>query len=73
LDKLHDPATLDALKMTLQKRKKKRLRERRQHALRKEALRESHIRRQQLHQNIDTWLKNMQELVEEAKRVNFCG
>jgi len=73
LDKLHDPATLDALKMTLQKRKKKRLRERRQRALRKEALRESHIRRQQLHQNIDTWLKNMQELVEEAKRVNFCG
>jgi len=68
LDNLHDPATLDALKMTLQKRKKKRLRERRQRALRKEALRESHIRRQQLHQNIDTWLKNMQELVEEAKR-----
>lgn len=68
LDNLHDPATLDALKMTLQKRKKKRLRERRQRALHKEALRESHIRRQQLHQNIDTWLKNMQELVEEAKR-----
>jgi len=73
LDNLHDPATLDALKMTLQKRKKKRLRERRQRVLRKEALRESYIRRQQLHQNIDTWLKNMQELVEEAKRVNFCG
>jgi len=73
LDSLHDPAALDALKMTLQKRKKKRLRERRQRTLRKEALRESHIRRQQLHQNIDTWLKNMQELVEEAKRVNFCG
>jgi hypothetical protein len=71
LDRLHHPATLDALKMTLQKRKKKRLRERRQRALQKEALRESYIRRQQLHQNIDTWLKNMQELVEEAKRVNF--
>lgn len=68
LDKLHDPATLDALRMTLQKRKKKRLRERRQRALHKEALRESHIRRQHLHQNIDTWLKNMQEVVEEAKR-----
>jgi hypothetical protein len=73
LDKLHDPATLDALRMTLQKRKKKRLRERRQRALHKEALRESHIRRQHLHQNIDTWLKNMQEVVEEAKRVNFKG
>jgi hypothetical protein len=73
LDKLHNPATLDALKMTLQKRKRKRLRERRQRALRKETLRESYIRRQNLHQKIDTWLKNMQEVVEEAKRVNLSG
>jgi hypothetical protein len=70
LDKLHDPATLDALRLTLLKRSKKRMRQRRQRAAHKEAVRESRTRRQQLHKKIDTWLKNMQEVVEDAKRVS---
>jgi hypothetical protein len=73
VDKLCDPATLDALRITLLKRSKKRQRERRQLALHQEAVRESRSRRQHLHQNIDTWLKNMQEVVEEAKRVSPSG
>lgn len=68
LDKLHNPATLDALRLTLLKRSNKRLRQRRQRIAQKEAVRESRTRRQQLHKKIDTWLKNMQEVVEDAKR-----
>ncbi|PNF28942.1 hypothetical protein B7P43_G15266 [Cryptotermes secundus] len=68
LDKLHNPETLDALRLTLLKRSKKRLRQRRQRAAHKEAVRQSHTRRQQLHKKIDTWLENMQEVVEDAKR-----
>jgi hypothetical protein len=73
LDKLHNPETLDALRLTLLKRSKKRLRQRRRRTARKEAVRESHTRRQQLHKKIDTWLKNMQEVVEDAKRVRSSG
>jgi indole-3-glycerol phosphate synthase len=73
LDTLCDPASLDALKIKLLKRSKKRQRERRRRALHQEAVKESHTRRQHLHQNIDTWLKNMQEVVEEAKRVSPNG
>jgi hypothetical protein len=73
LDKLHDPATLDALRLTLLKRSKKRLRQRRQRIAHREAVRTSSTRRQQLHKKIDTWLKNMQEVVEDAKRVSPCG
>jgi hypothetical protein len=73
LDKLHDPATLDALRLTLMKRRKKRLRQRRQRIAQREAVRESNTRRQQLHKKIDTWLKNMQEVVEDAKRVSTSG
>jgi indole-3-glycerol phosphate synthase len=70
---LCDHATLDALRITVLKRSKKRQRQRRQRALHQEAVKESHTRRQHLHQNIDTWLKNMQEVVEEAKRVSPNG
>jgi hypothetical protein len=73
LDTLYDPTTLNALRITLLKRSKKRLRDRRQHVLHHETVRESHTRRQHLHQNIDTWLKNMQHVVEEAKRVSLGG
>lgn len=73
MDKLHNPETLDALRLTLLKRSKKRLRQRRQRTAHKEAVRESRTRRQQLHKKIDTWLKNMQEVVEDAKRVSSSG
>jgi hypothetical protein len=73
MDKLHNPGTLDAVRLTLLKRSKKRLRQRRQRTAHKEAVRESHTRRQQLHKIIDTWLKNMQEVVEDAKRVRSSG
>jgi hypothetical protein len=73
LDKLHNPATLDALRLTLLKRSKKRVRQRRQRIAHKEAVRESRTRRQQLHKKIYTWLKNMQEVVEDAKRVSSSG
>ncbi|XP_021913425.1 programmed cell death protein 7-like isoform X1 [Zootermopsis nevadensis] len=68
LDTLCDSESVDALRINLLKRSKKRQRERRRRALHREAAKESRARRQHLHRHIDTWLKNMQEVVEEAKR-----
>ncbi|XP_069694214.1 programmed cell death protein 7 [Periplaneta americana] len=68
LDKLNEPTALYALKTTLQKRSKKRRRQKVQCALHQEKTKEFKVRQQQLHQNIDTWLKNMQEVVENIKR-----
>lgn len=68
LDTLAEPTILHDLKTVLEKRSKKRQRQKVQRALHQEKMKESKAIQQQLHQSIDTWLKNMQEVVENTKR-----
>nr|CAD7437827.1 unnamed protein product [Timema bartmani] len=68
LDKLSVPGVLDDLKVALIKRSKKRTYQKRRRARVKEEVAESHSKRQQLDIAINTWLEDMQESVEKAKR-----
>nr|CAD7423521.1 unnamed protein product [Timema monikensis] len=68
LDKLSAPGVMDDLEVAIVKRSKKRAYQKRRRARVKEEVAECHSKRQQLDIAINTWLEDMQESVEKAKR-----
>lgn len=68
LGRLNKPETLGTLRKLLMKQSKKRKREKRKHAERQEMLADCRVKRQHLDKSIDNWLKDMQDVVERAKR-----
>ncbi|KAJ9574529.1 hypothetical protein L9F63_008302, partial [Diploptera punctata] len=68
LERLNNPGTVDHLKKLLMKQTKKRKREKRKRSERQEMLADCHVKRQRLDKTIDNWLKDMQDVVERAKR-----
>lgn len=59
-----------ALKRTMDKRKKKRLRVKKKNEFWKQKLNEGYENRNKLHKSIDEWLRSMKEEAEKAKMVN---
>lgn len=69
LSQFDDSSILDQLRKTLNKRKRKRISQKRKKQARKEELADTLKNRQLVHKAIDQWLENMKADVEKAKKV----
>ena len=69
MERLNNPESLGTLKKLLLKQTKKRRRQKRKREEYQEMKADYRIRRQHIDKSIDNWLKDMQDVVERAKRV----
>ncbi|KAJ8917983.1 hypothetical protein NQ315_011436 [Exocentrus adspersus] len=67
MSKFESGDAISALKRSLDKRKKKRLRERKRKLFYKQELHDKYENRKKLHKSIDEWLRNMKEEADKAK------
>lgn len=69
MSKFENGEAIFALKRAVDKRKKKRLREKKKNEFWKQKLNEKYENRSKLHKSIDEWLRGMKEEAEKAKMV----